>query len=386
MGEVGPGMTNRTRTKSEEKLQSSNARVPHEKPPFTLSDLKKAVPPHCFERSLIRSFYHVFHDLAILSFLYYVAATYIPLLPQYYRVVAWPLYWICQGCVQLGILVIGHECGHHAFSDYQWVDDTVGFFLHSSQLIPFFSWKFSHRRHHSNTGSIESDEVFPPKYKYEMVWYAKYLSNPIGRFFTLVGALLVGWPMYLLFNANGRSYDRFASHYYPQSPIFNNRERLQILVSDVGIGLAYYILYRITVEKGFVWLVCVYGMPYLILNALLITITFLQHTHPTLPRYDVSEWDWLKGALSTVDRDFGILNKVFHNITDTHLVHHLFSTMSHYHAKEATNVLRPILGEYYRFDSTPFIVALWREVGKCIYVESDESSKTKGVFWYNNEL
>ncbi|XP_047316729.1 delta(12) acyl-lipid conjugase (11E,13E-forming)-like [Impatiens glandulifera] len=385
MGEVGHSMKNRTRTKSEEKLQSSKTRVPHEKPPFTLSDLKKAVPPHCFERSLVRSFYYVFHDLAILSFLYYVA-TYIPFLPQYYRFVAWPLYWVCQGCVQLGILVIGHECGHHAFSDYQWVDDTVGFFLHSSQLIPFFSWKYSHRRHHANTGSIEHDEVFPTKSKSELPWFAQTLVNPVTRLVTLVGSLLVGWPLYLIFNMNGRVYDRFASHYDPRSPIFNKRERLQIYISDAGVMLTSFILYKIAAEKGFVWLVCVYGVPYLILNAFIVTITFLQHTHTTLPHYDTSEWNWLRGVLVTVDRDYGILNKVFHNITDTHYVHHLFTTMPHYHAKEATEAVKPILGDYYKFDSTPFLKAMWREASQCIYVQQDVDGKSKGVHWYNNKF
>lgn len=31
-------------------------------------------------------------------------------------------------------------------------------------------------------------------------------------------------------------------------------------------------------------------------------ITYLQHTHPNLPHYLDKEWDWLRGALATVDR------------------------------------------------------------------------------------
>ena len=34
----------------------------------------------------------------------------------------------------------------------------------------------------------------------------------------------------------------------------------------------------------------------------LVTITFLQHTHPNLPHYEDEEWDWIRGALATVDR------------------------------------------------------------------------------------
>ena len=35
--------------------------------------------------------------------------------------------------------------------------------------------------------------------------------------------------------------------------------------------------------------------------------------------------DWLRGALSTVDRSFGIFNYFHHHIADTHVAHHLFS-------------------------------------------------------------
>lgn len=35
-------------------------------------------------------------------------------------------------------------------------------------------------------------------------------------------------------------------------------------------------------------------------------ITFLQHTHISLPHYDDKEWDWLRGAMATVDRWGGV--------------------------------------------------------------------------------
>lgn len=48
--------------------------------------------------------------------------------------------------------------------------------------------------------------------------------------------------------------------------------------------------------------------PLMVVNFYLVLITLLQHTHPSLPHYDDAEWDWLRGALSTVDRDYGFLN------------------------------------------------------------------------------
>jgi hypothetical protein len=35
----------------------------------------------------------------------------------------------------------------------------VGLVVHSCLLVPYYSWKHSHRRHHSNTGSLAKDEV-----------------------------------------------------------------------------------------------------------------------------------------------------------------------------------------------------------------------------------
>lgn len=361
-------------------------RVPHSKPPFTLGQIKKSIPPHCFERSLIRSFSYLTQDLSLAFLLYYISTTYFHLLPRPFFYFAWAVYWTFQGCVLTGVWVIAHECGHHAFSDHQWVDDTVGLILHSSLLVPYFSWKISHRRHHSNTGSVERDEVFVPKPKSKIPFYAKYINNPPGRFVSLLITLTLGWPLYLAFNISGRPYHRFASHYDPYGPIYSDRERLQIYISDVGVITVAYFLYRVAVAKGLAWIVCLYGLPLLIVNGFLVTITYLQHTHPALPHYDSSEWEWLRGALLTVDRDYGVLNRVFHHITDTHVAHHLFSTMPHYHATEATEAIKPVLGEYYRFDRTPFYRAMWREARECLFVEPDECGDSKGVFWYRNKF
>nr|AGX28127.1 omega-6 fatty acid desaturase [Santalum acuminatum] len=364
-------------------------RVPHLKPPFTLAELRKAIPPHCFHRSLLRSFSYLAFDLVLSAALFYLTTM---TAFNHYYFLAWPLYWCVQGCILTGVWVVAHECGHHAFSDHQWVDDLVGLVLHSALLVPYFSWKISHRRHHSNTGSLDRDEVFVPKPKSRVRWYSKYLSNnPLGRALSLLLTLTLGWPLYLAFNVSGRKYDRFASHFHPYGPIYSPRERLQIFVSDAGIIAAAYLLYRATVTWGFWWVVCVYGMPLIIVNGFLVLITYLQHTHAALPHYDSSEWDWLRGALATVDRDYGVLNKVFHHITDTHVAHHLFSTMPHYHAMEATKAIKPILGKYYQFDGTPVYKAMWREARECVYVEPDsdgdsDGSPKKGVFWYRNKF
>lgn len=50
----------------------------------------------------------------------------------------------------------------------------------------------------------------------------------------------------------------------------------------------------------------------------------------------------LKPGHGVMCRSYGILDTVFHNIADTHVCHHLFSLMPHYHAKEATKYIKEV--------------------------------------------
>lgn len=49
------------------------------------------------------------------------------------------------------------------------------------------------------------------------------------------------------------------------------------------------------------------------------------------------EWNYLRGGLTTVDRDYGMLNSIHHDI-GTHVVHHLFPQIPHYHLIEAVKI------------------------------------------------
>ncbi|WOH12334.1 hypothetical protein DCAR_0831836 [Daucus carota subsp. sativus] len=188
-----------------------------------------------------------------------------------------------------------------------------------------------------------------------------------------------------MFNVSGHKYERWTSHYDPHSPLYTERERKQIIVSDLAILAVIYGLYNLVLAKGFVWVFCVYGGPLLVVNGWFTLITILNHTHPSIPYYDSTEWDWLRGALCTVDRDYGILNKVFHNVCNAHVCHHIFSMIPHYHGLEATEAMKPLLGDYYQYDGTPILKAMYREMKECIYVEKDEG-ETKGVYWYRKDI
>ena len=326
-------------------------RAPCEPPQdFTIGTLRKAIPAHCFERSALRSFAYVVVDLLLIA-LMYKATTYFSAAPWPLELILWPIYWFFQGAVATGVWVIAHECGHQAFSSSRMINDVTGFVLHSALLVPYFSWKHSHRRHHSNvrkgaffsvnvivkslaaqTGSLEKDEVFVPKkigHKSNSLrsLLKDYQDVPLLRLIMVVMRPLIGWPLYLTINASGRRYNGWvcqfgicedqyptnqpqANHFNPYSPIFSKRERVEILLSDLGLLGVLSVLGYLGTTHGWLWLTRVYIVPYLVVNHWLVTITYLQHTHPALPHYDSQTWDWLRGALSTVDRSYGFLVRI----------------------------------------------------------------------------
>nr|XP_018907470.1 PREDICTED: delta(12)-acyl-lipid-desaturase-like [Bemisia tabaci]WQH19950.1 delta12 fatty acid desaturase [Bemisia tabaci] len=361
-------------------------RAPFTKPPFTHDDLRKAIPPHCFQRSIPHSFLYLFYDVAAVFTLYHVATDFIPLLPIPLRYLAWPVYWVAQGCVLVGISEIAHGCGHHSFSDHEWLDDVVGLLLFSPLLIPYFSFKFSHGRHHANMGSIGREEALATKRRDALSQGGErifqWLRKTPFRLIIIVGGLLFGVQLSLTVGFGGRQYNQISSLLDPWGPIFNRKQRLQVIISDIFLAAALYTYYQIGVTQGWEWFLCVYGGPYVVHNALAVMMVSLSHMHPALPRYDADEWDWLRGSLSTVDRDWGVLNHTFHHMPDLHVVHHLFPKMPHYHLQEATHYVRPILGEYYQRDTTPIYKALFREVQCFAFVQKDNDVKHGGVFWF----
>ena len=285
----------------------------------------------------------------------------------------------------------GHECGHGAFSESRALNYVVGFVAHTSLLVPFSAWAITHARHHGATNSMEHDEPFVPSSKKEYS-ARRALGSLIesGAFagVALAAMLVLGWPAYLLVDLGGPSKHEkrggSRDHFLPTSAHFRDNSaasRFSVVVGTLGIigmlsGLGW-------ASSLFGWrlVAAVYGMPLLVVNAHLVTITFLQHTHLGVPHYREGEHTWLRGALCTVDRSWGALRDVlFHHISDTHVAHHIFHEMPFYHASEATKALAAALGPYYLRDDTTVELALWRAFRECRFVEPDAGGPP-GVEW-----
>ena len=107
---------------------------------------------------------------------------------------------------------------------------------------------------------------------------------------------------------------------------------------------------------------------------IIVAITFLQHTDPALPYYPTSTWSFLRGAASTIDRDFGFIGRFFfHSAIDCHVLHHHASRIPFYHAVEASDAIKKVMGSHYQSDiKSPFMWAFWKNYRTCRFVQEKD--------------
>ncbi|CAF3975828.1 unnamed protein product [Adineta steineri] len=127
---------------------------------------------------------------------------------------------------------------------------------------------------------------------------------------------------------------RFVSHFNPFELIFD-KQKIKISIS-LGIYAAMlYLMFIYTTHMGIISLMVYHLIPVLVFATYLVIVTLLHHTEMDVPWFDNSEWNHVKGQLSTVDRHYGHVHSIIHSI-GTHQIHHLFPKIPHYHLEEAT--------------------------------------------------
>lgn len=260
-------------------------------PDFTIKQIRDAIPAHCFERSAVKGLSYVARDIASLALTFYLFHTYVT--PENVpstalRAVLWATYTFLQGLFGTGLWVLSHECGHQSFSPSKRLNDTVGWICHSALLVPYFSWKISHSKHHKATGHLERDMVFVPKtrdeYASKFGHYAHELSElmeetPIVTAARLFGQQLAGWFLYLGANVTGHNkHDRQPegrgkgkangwtqgiNHFNPSSPLYEAKDANLILLSDLGLAITGTVLFLVGRNFGWSNLAVWYFIPYL---------------------------------------------------------------------------------------------------------------------------
>ncbi|ORY65516.1 fatty acid desaturase-domain-containing protein [Pseudomassariella vexata] len=378
--------------------------VDGEKNRLDIQQLRNRIPAHCFQPSTIRSLVFVFNDAVIFVAL---LATALSLENRVDRItgllIRYVVYPFLAGLPLTGLWVLAHECGHGAFSRNKTIASSVGFVLHSALMSPYFAWQSSHARHHQYANHMTKDLNYVPplRQEYSELFRSKiHLDDmiedaPVVVLLRIVIQQVIGWPWYLLthITAAPESSPKKSrgwwdnNHFDPMSSLFRPNEFWNIVASDVGlvsVGILLYFLGQLYGSSKLAW---TYVMP-------TVMITYLHHTSPKLPKYSPGSWTYLRGALATVDRDPGfLLRHSFHHIIDLHVTHHLFPRIPHYHAQEATEAIRPLLGDHYHVDKGSYWRALWVAFTQCQWVEPDptrtaqarvfkDSDDDKGVLWY----
>nr|XP_025887070.1 omega-3 fatty acid desaturase isoform X2 [Solanum lycopersicum] len=273
-------------------------------PPFKLSQIRASIPKHCWVKNPWRSLSYVLRDI-IIVFALVTMAIFID------NWKFWPIYWILQGTMFWAIFVLGHD------------------------------WRISHKTHHQNHGNVEADESWVPMP--EKIYKELDFATKFFRF--KIPFPLLAYPIYLITRSPGKK----GSHFNPYSDLFQPNERKCVVTSTLCWTLMAALLFYLRNVVGSLQLLKLYGVPYMIFVMWLDFVTYLHHHghEEKLPWYRGKEWSYLRGGLTTIDRDYGVFNNIHHDI-GTHVIHHLFPQIPHYHLIEATKAAKPVFGKYYR--------------------------------------
>ncbi|KAF8887319.1 hypothetical protein BD779DRAFT_1662529 [Infundibulicybe gibba] len=333
--------------------------------PWSLKEIRAAIPAKFFVRDTRRGLLYLARDLLLAT-----VAWLEPIGAELSRWAAWGVYWWFQGLIFTGIWVIGHECGHGAFSDHKWVNDIIGFITHS------FLWTPNH-------ASMERDEVYVPKTRSDLgipehhdgLDYEEILGDtPIYTLYMLIRQQVLAFPAYLLFNVSGqKTYPKWTNHFDPNSILFTKAQRNAVIMSNLGIAAMVWGVSYSSSIWGASEVTKFYGIPWLCVSHWFIMITYLHHTDPVMPHYRGKEWNFQRGAAATVDRPIlGWQGRfLLHDVAHFHVIHHFFPKMPFYHGPEATQHLKAFIGDHYVTSDAPAFKALWENYNKCQFVEDE---------------
>jgi acyl-lipid omega-3 desaturase len=330
-------------------LQQQQPKTKDNTEPPTLGEIRKLLPKSVFQVSTKTSLAYFAVDMAAviasMTFLHSVVVSdayhQLPLPLQ--AVVVAPLQ-VLTGSAMWAVWCIGHDAGHATVSKHSMygrhINRMVGELAHSVVcLTPFVPWQKSHLQHHLNHNHLTND--------YSHQWFlreeAHHLDGWIQLSYQTRNMLQLPWLylVYLLLGIPDGGHVYFYGRLWEQETI---KEKQNAAISVVVSVVTATSLWASMGTADFV-VVCL--VPWLVLSVWLFMVTYLQHHSDDGRLYTDSTWTFVKGALETVDRDYGhFTNSLSHEMMSGHVVHHLFFTrVPHYHLKEATTALKQGLQE-----------------------------------------
>ena len=118
-----------------------------------LRDLRDSIPEECFQIDAARSWWTLIRILGCIGILM-GAIHALPLswgAELMWQAPALCVLWLLTGWAMVGLFVLGHDCGHKAFSKKRWVNKVVGHLCMSPLSNALRTWTVTHDHHHAHT-------------------------------------------------------------------------------------------------------------------------------------------------------------------------------------------------------------------------------------------
>jgi omega-6 fatty acid desaturase (delta-12 desaturase) len=246
--------------------------------------------------------------------------------------------WLFAGWCYTGIFVIGHDCGHMAFSERRWVNELVGYLCLSPVFTGFHNWRIWHNYHHAKTQLRGQD----PDWAEKMKTHVEYDQAPLGDkahvrlgFGSPLGMLVGFWV--------GMTRRTFMKTLAPQIPLGRGAAR-DLFVSTAVMLAASGSITWVLFHHGGAWMVVkYYYVPIFIAAAHGAMLTYLHHTSADALIFDRADWTPFRGqVVSTFNVRFPRWIEALWFDINIHLPHHLAPRIPWYHLDAATEAIRAV--------------------------------------------
>lgn len=312
----------------------------------TLRKIRQAIPPECYQIHEGFALWSLARAVTTsLCFLFLL--TQLPLTANWELLWQLPLLlilWFLFALSLVGLFVLGHDCGHHAFSKHRRRNYLVGHIAMSPFMLGFHNWRIAHNHHHAFTQMRNNDTDWPE----QMVTQAEYQQQPwlkkahsrVG-FGTPVGLVVAFWVSTArrLFIPLGFPQIRL-NQLFRQQLRFSNV--VTLVCSTAAVSAIFY--------WGGWWVFCKYYLiPICIGNTVGSLFTMLHHTNADSLVFEPKDWTPFRGqVVSTFEVRFPWWMEYLCFDINIHLPHHLGPQIPWYHLRQASQALKDAYPEYHQ--------------------------------------
>lgn len=307
---------------------------------LTLKPLVRAIPRDCYRLSAWRAWGTLARQLSVIALLAW-ATSQVTVHGDWRALLELPALaalWCLQGAAFTGIYILGHDCGHYAFSRRRWVNDALGQLIMSSLIASYTAWKLVHNQHHVWSNVREKDVGWHDglKTRAELVkasrgerlvnWMA--YESPVGL---LIGAWLMRPKQFQIQNGS--------MHQFPTVTARDARAlRRSLLYIALCTGS---ILVGLFLWGGMWAVVSLYLAPAFVGAALGGLLILMQHSSEDALVFDPAERTPFRSqVVGTYDTRFPRLFEWLVLDVNIHLVHHLTPRVPWYNLRRATAAVK----------------------------------------------